>query len=331
MKTLPFSRRRLLATVLATTAALAAPGLQAQPEAAYPARPITLINPYAAGGPADTLARAVAQQLSTRLKQTVVVDSKAGGAATIGTGFVARAKADGYTLLMGTSAGHVVTPLMQRVPYDGLADFAFVTVVANQPNVLVVHPDVGVNDVAGLVALARKQPGKLNYASAGAGGATHLGAEAFLQRAGIAITHVPYGGAAPALKDLLGGQVQMGMLNLGATKPFIDQGRLKALAYSGRQRTPMLPDTPTLAEAGMAGAELSTWYTLAAPKGTPAAVIERLSAVMGEIQRDPAWQQFLASQGAERLDLSPADTTAFVAADKAAMAKLLGALNLLDK
>lgn len=331
MKTLRSTRRRLFAAVLATAATFTAPGLRAQADAAYPARTITLINPYAAGGPADTLARALAQQLSGRLKQTVIVDSKAGGAATIGTGFVARARADGYTLLMGTSAGHVVTPLMQRVPYDGLADFAFVTVVANQPNVLVVHPDLGVTNVAGLVALARKEPGKLNYASAGAGGATHLGAEAFLQRAGIAITHVPYGGAAPALKDLLGGQVQMGMLNLGATKPFIDQGRLKALAYSGRQRTPMLPDTPTLAEAGMAGAELSTWYTLAAPKGTPAAVVERLSAAMGDIQRDPAWQQFLAAQGAERLDLSPAETTAFVAADKAAMAKLLGTLNLLEK
>ena len=175
------------------------------------------------GGPADTLARGLAHQLQARLQQPVIVDSKAGGAASIGTGFVARAKPDGYTLLMGTSAGHAVTPLMQHIAYDGIADFAFIAVVANQPNVLVVNPDLGVDSLQGLIALAKKQPGKLNYASAGTGGATHLGAEAFLQRAQIRITHVPYGGAAPALKDLLGGQVQVGMLNLGATQAFIEQ------------------------------------------------------------------------------------------------------------
>ena len=215
------TRRSLLRwLVFSAAAAGISSGLQAQTDATYPSRIVTLINPYAAGGPADTLARALAQQLQARLNQTVIVDNKAGGAATIGTGFVARAKPDGYTLLVGTSAGHVVTPLMQRgVPYDGIADFAFITVVANQPNVLVVHPDVGVDDVHGLIARARKEPGKLNYASAGMGGATHLGAEAFLQRAQIRVTHVPYSGAAPAIKDLLGGQVQMGMLNLAATRP----------------------------------------------------------------------------------------------------------------
>ena len=193
------------------------------------------------GGPADTLARGLAHQLQARLQQPVIVDSKAGGAATIGTGFVARAKPDGYTLLMGTSAGHAVTPLMQHIAYDGIADFAFIAVVANQPNVLVVNPDLGVDSLQGLIALAKKQPGKLNYASAGTGGATHLGAEAFLQRAQIRITHVPYGGAAPALKDLLGGQVQVGMLNLGATQAFIEQGKLKALAYGGTKRSALLP------------------------------------------------------------------------------------------
>ncbi|MBP6900327.1 MAG: tripartite tricarboxylate transporter substrate binding protein [Burkholderiaceae bacterium] len=319
-------RRRLLAGLALAASAPA----WAQTEA--PAgRPITLINPYAAGGPADALARALAQQLSTRLKQTVIVDSKAGGAATIGTGFVARARPDGHTLLLGTSAGHVVTPLMQRVPYDGVADFAFIGVVASQPNVLVVHADLGLDSVAALLARARKEPGALNYASAGAGGATHLGAEAFAQKAQIRITHVPYSGAAPALKDLLGGQVQMGMLNLAATKPHIDQGRLKALAYGGRQRSPLLPNTPTLAEAGMGGAELSTWYTLAAPKGTPPEVVERLHAALSQVQQDPAWLQFLAAQGAERLDLSPRETSAFVQADKAAMSRLLASLNLLER
>ena len=315
--------------VAAAATLLLLSGLQAQ--TAYPSRPITLVHPYAAGGPADTLARGLAHQLETRLKQPVIVDAKAGGAATIGTGFVARAKPDGYTLLVSTSAGHVVTPLMQRIPYDGIADFAFIAVVANQPNVLVVHPALGVDKLQGLIAMAKKEPGKLNYASAGTGGATHLGAEAFLQRAQIKITHVPYGGAAPALKDLLGGQVQVGMLNLGATQAFIEQGKLKALAYGGTKRSALLPQIPTMAEGGVPGAETSTWYTLAAPKGTPPAVIETLRKAVAEVNADPAYQKVLASQGAERMDLSPAETTAFVQRDKVAMAQLLGTLRLLEK
>jgi tripartite-type tricarboxylate transporter receptor subunit TctC len=315
--------------ILAGAAVILVSGLHAEP--AYPSRPITLIQPYAAGGPADTLARGLAHQLQSRLKQPVIVDSKAGGAATIGTGFVARAKPDGYTLLMSTSAGHVVTPLMQRIPYDGIADFAFIAVVANQPNVLVANPDLGVDSLQGLIALAKKEPGKLNYASAGTGGATHLGAEAFLQSAQIKITHVPYGGAAPALKDLLGGQVQMGMLNLAATRAFIEQGKLKALAYGGPKRTPLLPQVPTMAEAGILNAESSTWYTLAAPKGTPSEIMEVLRKAVAEINADPSYQKVLDSQGAERMDLSPAETTAFVQRDKVAMTKLLGSLNMLEK
>lgn len=326
----PTTRRRLTLALAATT--LLAPALAvAQGDASFPSRPITLVIPYAAGGPADTMARALAQPMSAFLGQTVIVDAKPGGAATIGTGAVARAKPDGYTLLLGTSAGHTVTPQMQKVPYDGVGDFAFIGVAAIQPNVLVVHPSLGVNSVADLVARAKQDPGKLNYASAGMGGATHLGAEAFLQRAGIQITHVPYGGAAPAIKDLLGGEVQMGMLNLGATKAFIEQGKLKALAYGAAKRSALLPDVPTLAEVGMAGAELPTWYTVAAPKGTPPAIVARLQAALAHAQQDPGWQQLLGRIGGEAGALSPAESTAFVSADKAAMTKLLGALNLLDK
>lgn len=325
-------RAALRGAFLAAVACALATSLHAHAADPYPDRPITLINPYAAGGPADTLARALAVELQGRLKQTVLVDSKAGGAATIGTGFVARAKPDGYTLLVGTSAGHVVTPLMQRgVPYDGISDFAFVGVVSNQPNVLVVHPDLGVDKLQDLITLAKKQPGKLNYASAGLGGATHLGAEAFLQRAQIQVTHVPYSGAAPALKDLLGGQVQMGMLNLAATRAFIEQGKLKALAYGNAKRSPLLPQVPTFAEAGVLGAAPTTWYTLAAPKGTPPDVVEKLAATMAQIDADPTWQRFLAGIGAERMSLTPRETTAFVEADKVAMAHLLGSLNLLAK
>lgn len=322
----PIARRHLVG--LAALALL--PAAQAQADA-WPTRPVTLVHPYAAGGPADTLARALGQQLEKRLKQAVVVDARAGGAATIGTGSVARAKPDGYTLLLGTSAGHVVTPLMQKIAYDGIGDFRFIAVVANQPNVLVAHPSAGVASVQELIAMARKEPGKLNYASAGMGGATHLGAEAFAQAAQVKLTHVPYSGAAPALKDLVGGQVQLGMLNLSATKAFIADGKLKALAYGGAQRSPLLPQVPTLAELGYGNTATATWYTLAAPKGTPDAVIEAVRKAVAQAAADPAYQQVLAAVGAERMDLSPAETTAFVQQDKAAMAKLLGTLGMLEK
>lgn len=318
-------RRSLLAL-----AAVAACGLAAAQDS-WPTRAITLVNPYAAGGPADNLARALARQLETRLKTAVIVENKAGGAATIGTGHVARAKPDGYTLLISTSAGHVVTPLMQKIAYDGVADFDFIGVVANQPNVLVSHPALKLDSVADLLALARKQPGALNYASAGTGGATHLGGVLLQQRAGVKLTHVPYAGAAPALKDVLGGQVQLGMLNLAAVLPFVKEGKLKALAYSSRQRSELLPDVPTLAQAGIANAESSTWYTLSAPRATPAPVLQKLAQALDATLADEGFRQFLLSQGSERLVMSPAATTAFVQEDKRQMTLLLDSMGSLAK
>lgn len=300
-------------------------------QSSFPERPIMLVHPYAAGGPADIMARALARQMEVRLKQPVIVEAKAGGSATIGTGQVARAKPDGYTLLLGTSAGHVVTPLMQRIPYDGIGDFSFIAVVANQPNVLVAHPSLGVDKLQDMVALARKQPGILNYASAGTGGATHLGAEAFAQAAQIKITHIPYSGAAPAMKDLLSGQVQLGMLNLAATKAFVSEGRLKALAYGGTKSTPLLPNVPTLSQLGYPATAASTWYTLAAPKGTPVEVIETLHKVVTEARKDNTYLAVLEGMGAEQLDLTPGETTAFVKQDKVAMISLLTHLHLLAK
>ena len=316
-------RRSLLAL-----AAVAACGLAAAQDS-WPTRAITLVNPYAAGGPADNLARTLARQLETRLKTPVIVENKAGGAATIGTGHVARAKPDGYTLLISTSAGHVVTPLMQKIAYDGVADFDFIGVVANQPNVLVSHPALKLDSVADLLALARKQPGALNYASAGTGGATHLGGVLLQQRAGVKLTHVPYAGAAPALKDVLGGQVQLGMLNLAAVLPFVKEGKLKALAYSSRQRSELLPDVPTLAQAGIANAESSTWYTLSAPRATPAPVLQKLAQALDATLADEGFRQFLLSQGSERLVMSPAATTAFVQEDKRQMTLLLDSMGSL--
>lgn len=295
----------------------------------WPSRRITIVVPYAAGGPADNMARRLASVLEARLGQTIVVDNKAGGAATIGTGFVARALPDGHTVLIGTSAGHVVTPLMQKVPYDGVGDFEFVGVVASQPNVIVARPDLGVTTLSELIALARRSPDGLSFASAGAGGATHLGGVMLAQRAGIKLAHIPYGGAAPAVKDLLGGQVQIGVLNLGAVLPFVKEGKLKAIAYAGPRRSPLLPSVPTITESGIQGAESATWYTLAVPKGTPQSVRQKLHEALNAALADPGLAQFLDEQGAERLSLTLPAVQAFVREDQKQMRALLGSIGLL--
>ncbi len=316
--------RSLLATVALSVGAASA-------VAAYPGRPVILVNPYAAGGPADVVARSLARALEKRLGQPVVVENKAGGGASIGTGFVARAKPDGYTLLLGTSAGHVVTPLMQKTAYDGVKGFAFCSVVAVQPIMLVVNPSRGIRSVAELIARAKAEPGKWSYGSAGVGGATHLGAELFQQVAGVQLNHIPYAGASPAINDVVGGQTDLAMLNLSASLPFIRQGRLLALAYASDKRSPLLPDVPTLAEAGVAGADAATWYSLAAPAGTPADIVRTLSDTVRAVNDDPDYRRVMREQAIELMALSPQEADAYVAKDQADMRRLLGALGLLAK
>ncbi|WP_431194618.1 Bug family tripartite tricarboxylate transporter substrate binding protein [Achromobacter insuavis] len=316
--------RSLLAAVATTVISVSA-------VAAYPERPVVLVNPYAAGGPADVVARSLARALEKRLGQPVVVENKAGGGASIGTGFVARAKPDGYTLLLGTSAGHVVTPLMQKTVYDGVKGFAFCSVVAVQPIMLVVNPSRGIRSVPELIARAKAEPGKLSYGSAGVGGATHLGAELFQQVAGVQLNHIPYAGASPAINDVVGGQTDLAMLNLSASLPFIRQGRLLALAYASDKRSPLLPDVPTLAEAGVAGADAATWYSLAAPAGTPADIVRMLSDTVRAVNEDPDYRRVMQEQAIELMALSPREADAYVAKDQADMRRLLGTLGLLAK
>ncbi|QEQ24973.1 tripartite tricarboxylate transporter substrate binding protein [Achromobacter xylosoxidans] len=323
MKTL----KRLLCGV-AVAGALCAPAVAAD---SYPSQPITLVNPYAAGGPADVLGRALARELEKQLGKTIIVENKAGGGAAIGANFVARAKPDGYTLLLGTSAAHVVTPLMQQTPYDGIKDFAFVSIVANQPNMLVVRPTLKADSVEQLIAMARKEPGRINYASAGPGSSPHLGAELFRERAGVDIVHIPYSGAAPAINDLVGGQVDMAVLNLAASLQFIRSGRLKALAYANGQRSPLLPDVPTLAESGVKGAESASWYSLAAPKGTPPEILQRLNDAVAKINADPEYSKLMQAQGVDLWNMTPQEATAFVEKDQAAMRKLVQAAGLMKK
>ncbi len=297
----------------------------------YPSQPITLVNPYAAGGPADVLGRALARELEKQLGKTVIVENKAGGGAAIGANFVARAKPDGYTLLLGTSAAHVVTPLMQQTPYDGIKDFAFVSIVANQPNMLVVRPTLKAESVEQLIAMARKEPGRINYASAGPGSSPHLGAELFRERAGVDIVHIPYSGAAPAINDLVGGQVDMAVLNLAASLQFIRSGRLKALAYANDKRSPLLPDVPTLAESGVKGAESASWYSLAAPKGTPPEVLQRLNEAVAKVNANPEYAKLMQAQGVDLWNMTPQQATAFVEKDQTAMRTLVQAAGLMKK
>ncbi|WP_028354700.1 tripartite tricarboxylate transporter substrate binding protein [Bordetella petrii] len=318
--------RKLIAG--AAGAALCAAAVAAQP---YPAKPITLVNPYAAGGPADTLGRALARELEKQLGQPVVVENKGGGGASIGASVVARAAPDGYTLLLGTAAAHIVTPLMQHTPYDGVQDFRFIGIVGNQPNMLVVHPKLGVKSVDELIALARKEPGQLNYGSAGPGSSPHLGAELFRQRAGIELMHIPYKGAAPAINDLVGGQVDMAVLNLAASLPFIKDGRLVALAYAAKERSPLLPAVPTLAEAGIRDAESASWYSLAAPADTPDAVIERLNQAVNAVNQDPAYRQLMGAQGVELWSMTPAEAAAFVHRDQQVLTGLVRGAGLVKQ
>lgn len=312
----------------AVAGALCAPAVAAD---AYPSQPITLVNPYAAGGPADVLGRALARELEKQLGKAIIVENKAGGGAAIGANFVARAKPDGYTLLLGTSAAHVVTPLMQQTPYDGIKDFAFVSIVANQPNMLVVRPTLKADSVEQLIAMARKEPGRINYASAGPGSSPHLGAELFRERAGVDIVHIPYSGAAPAINDLVGGQVDMAVLNLAASLQFIRSGRLKALAYANGHRSSLLPDVPTLAESGVKGAESASWYSLAAPRGTSPEILQRLNDAVAKVNADPEYSKLMQAQGVDLWNMTPQEATAFVEKDQAAMRKLVQAAGLMKK
>lgn len=297
----------------------------------YPNQPITLVNPYAAGGPADVLGRALARELEKQLGKTIIVENKAGGGAAIGANFVARAKPDGYTLLLGTSAAHVVTPLMQRTPYDGIKDFAFVTIVANQPNMLVVRSSLPVSTLPELIAVAQKEPGKINYASAGPGSSPHLGGELFRQQAKVDVMHIPYSGAAPAINDLVGGQVDMAVLNLAASVQFIRSGKLKALAYANPKRSALFPDVPTMAEAGVSGAESASWYSLAAPKGTPPEVLEKLNKAVQAVNQSTEYRKLMDAQGVELWAMTPQEATQFVEKDQVAMRKLVESAGLSKK
>jgi tripartite-type tricarboxylate transporter receptor subunit TctC len=271
----------------------------------YPSKPIRLVVPFPAGGTTDILARAVAQRLTDDWGQPVVVDNRPGAGGNIGTELVAKAAPDGYTLEMGTVGTHAINAsIYSKLPYDPVKDFAPVILVAGVPNVLVVNPAVPATSVQELIAYAKANPGKLNFASPGNGTSGHLCGELFKAMAGVQMTHVPYKGSAPALQDLIGGQVQLMFDNLPSALPQIKAGKLRALAVASSKRWLELPDVPTLAEAGFPGFPPDIWYGLVAPAGTPAPVIAKLNATVNARLKTPEMQASLA-----KLSLDPRPMT----------------------
>ena len=267
----------------------------------YPTKPIRIVVPFPAGGTTDVLARAAAQKLTESLGQPAVVDNRPGAGGNIGAELVAKSPPDGYTLLMGTVGTHAINPsLYPKMPYDHVKDFAPVILVAGVPNVLVINPALPVNSVQELIAYAKANPGKLNFASSGNGTSIHLSGELFKTMAGVQMTHVPYKGSAPALQDLVGGQVQLMFDNLPSSLALIKGGKLKALAVTSSARAAALPDVPTLAESGLPGFEASSWFGLLAPAGTPQPIILKVNGDVAKWLASPEAKEKLLAQGANR-------------------------------
>jgi tripartite-type tricarboxylate transporter receptor subunit TctC len=279
--------------------------------------------PYAAGGSTDTLARLVGAQLGERLGQQVVVDNRTGAGTIIGTDIVAQALPDGYTLLMATPPLAVNPALYPKVPYDLDRDFAAVMNVASSSNLLVVHPGVPAQSVRELVSLLKASPGKYNYGSSGVGGAGHLAMALFTSMTGVDAVHVPYKGGAPAVADLIGGRLHMQMANLTTAQPHIRAGRLRALGVGRATRTPLFPELPTIAEAGVAGYEANNWNGIVVPRKTPRAVIERLHREVTVVLNDAGTSKRLTSQGLEPAGDTPAQFAQYLRSEAVKWGKVV--------
>jgi tripartite-type tricarboxylate transporter receptor subunit TctC len=309
------NRKKIVAAGLALAAAALLP-LQASAQAdAWPQqKPVTIVVPFPAGGSTDMVARALALQLQAKVGGSFVVENRPGATGTIGTGQVKRAAPDGYTLLVSSLGAYVVTPHLQKsVPYDATKDFDYISVPVQAPNVLVANAARPERSVAEVLALLRKTPGKVSFASSGNGSSDHLSAELFWQQTKTEGVHVPYKGGAPAINDLLGNQVDFSFQNVNAVLPHIRAGKLRALAVTGDKRSPVLPDVPTLAEAGVAGAEVYSWQGMAAPKGLPPAVRKKLADAVVAAMNDPETKKRMLDQGLEIVASTPEEFTAFQA------------------
>jgi tripartite-type tricarboxylate transporter receptor subunit TctC len=290
----------------------------------YPSKPVRLVVPFPAGGTTDLLARAMAQKLSEALGQQFVVDNRPGAGGNIGSDIVAKSAPDGYTLLMGTVGTHAINvSLYAKMPYDAVKDFVPIVLVAGVPNVLVVHPALPVKTVADLIKLAKDQPGSINFASSGNGTSIHLSGELFKSLTGVQMAHVPYKGSAPALTDLIGGQVQIMFDNLPSALPQIKAGKLRAIAVTSTKRAPALPDLPTIAESGVPGFEASSWFGMLAPAGTPRGIVLRINAEVNKALQAGDMKEKLLAQGAEAVGNSPEFFVDYIRSETVKWAKVV--------
>ena len=320
---LRLSSHKLHAVVLAVAVALGVVAPFATGQSTYPTRPVRLVVPFPAGGTTDIIARATAQKLSEAWGQQVIVDNRPGAGGNVGSELVAKSAPDGYTLLMGTVGTHAINPsLYAKMPYDHVKDFAPVILVAGVPNVLVVNPELPVKSVPELIAYAKANPGKLNFASSGNGTSIHLSGELFKAMTGVQMTHVPYKGSAPALTDLVGGQVQLMFDNLPSSLAFIKAGKLQALAVTSATRAAALPDVPTVADF-VPGFEASSWFGILAPAGTPPAIIAKINGEVTKWLATPEAKDKLTAQGANAAGGSPQDFAKHIQAETAKWAKVV--------
>ncbi|TXD99241.1 tripartite tricarboxylate transporter substrate binding protein [Mitsuaria sp. TWR114] len=290
----------------------------------WPTQPVKLIVPFAPGGTSDVLAREIAARLQVALKQTVVVDNKAGAGGVLGADSVAKAAPDGYTVLLGTIATHAINPaLMPKMPYKADRDFAPVILLGKISNVLLIGPGAQARTVKDIVAAAKAKPGDITFASAGQGTSQHLSGEVFRLMTGADLTHVPYKGSAPAIQDVMGGQVPMSFETVTVALPQIKAGKVKAVAVTSAKRSAQLPDVPTLAESGVPGFDVSSWQALYLPAGTPPAIVAKLNAEVQKIVAQPEVKAKMESLGLEYAPNSPAQFTEFQKAEQARWAKVI--------
>jgi len=317
--------RRIARSVAALSLALS--GAAAAQD--YPSRPITLVVPYSAGGGNDVMARIVAEKMSKSLGQQIVIENKGGAGGSIATRQVAKAAPDGYTLGLGGTGTLAINPtLYQNVGYDPRKDFAPVGLIATSALVVLVHPGIEAKSIAELIALAKREPGRLNYASAGSGSGIHLGSELLAQMAGIKLTHIPYKGSSPALTDLLGGHVAIYLSSLPPAIALVREGKVRALAVTGPARSPVFPDLPTVAEAALPGYEAVLHYGIVAPAGTPQPIIYKLNAAMRAALAEPDVRARIVADGAEPLPTTPDEYAADIDAEEtkwSAIVKMSGA------
>lgn len=317
MRDLKISSAKLLALNLAAlTASCCILSTSYSQPAPYPSRPIRVVVPYPPAGTTDIVARLLAAKLTIALKQTVSVENKAGAGGAIGSDFVAKAAPDGYTLLLGATGPITVSQSLSPKPnYDSIRDFTPISIVATVPTMLVVNPKLAATSVAELIALAKANPGKLNFASTGSGATPHLSGELFKLMAGLDIKHVPYKGSAPAVTDLIGGQVDLMFEQIPGAMPFVQSGQLRALAMGSAKRVGAYPDIPTVAESGLPGFDMVAWFGVLAPANTPSEVIKRLNTEITQIMNSQEVKDKLVSIGAEPQASTTAEFTNTIATE----------------